>query len=107
MTSDEVRFERWRLARAGGSPWRRVADVERGTLHLGEIEACASTRAVEELAEHLGRDLTEQEVAEALMAYAEDHVRALIDQGEDLSDHSLIIEVDSADREALLPYLEA
>jgi hypothetical protein len=39
------------------------------------------------------------------MAYAEPCVRALLDQGEDLSDHSLIIEVDRDDRDVLRPSL--
>ncbi|MFP4635742.1 MAG: hypothetical protein ACLFRD_07775 [Nitriliruptoraceae bacterium] len=104
-TSDEVRLVRWRLARPQGSPWRRVADVERGDEHLGEIEACMSSKAAEGLAADLGRELSDEQLAAALMAYAEARVRALLDQGEDLSDHSLIIEVDSEDREVLRPYL--
>ena len=105
VAGDEVRFERWRLARPQGSPWRRVADVERGDQHLGEIEACLSFKAAAKLASDLGRDLADEEFTDALMAYAEAHVRALIEQGEDLSDHSLIIEVDSEDRDVLRPYL--
>jgi len=105
MANNEVRFERWRLARSQGSPWRRVADVERGETHLGEIEACLSFKAAAKLASDLGRDLSDEELADALMAYAEDDVRALVEQGEDLSDHSLIIEVDSEDRDVLRPYL--
>jgi hypothetical protein len=58
------------------------------------------------LSDDLGRDLGADELATALMAYAEDELRARLDQGEDLSDHSLIIEVDSADRDALRRYLE-
>lgn len=103
--SDEVRFVQWRLARPQGSPWRRVADVERGDEHLGEIEACLSLKAAARLATDLGRDLSDEELAAALTAYAEADVRALLDQGEDLSDHSLIIEVDSEDRDVLRPYL--
>jgi hypothetical protein len=105
MTSEEIRFVQWRLARPQGSPWRRVADVERGDEHLGEIEACLSSKAAAGLATDLGRDLADEELADALMAYAEVHVRDLLDQGEDLSDHSLIIEVDSDDRDVLRPYL--
>jgi hypothetical protein len=105
MTSEEVRFVQWRLARPQGSPWRRVADVERGDQHLGEIEACLSVKAAARLASELGRDFTDEELAHALMAYAEAYVRALLDQGEDLSDHSLIVEVDSEDRDVLRAYL--
>jgi hypothetical protein len=105
MTSAEVRFVQWRLARPQGSPWRRVADVERGAEHLGEIEACLSSKAAAGLATDLGRDFTDEELADALMAHAEARVRVLLDQGEDLSDHSLIIEVDSDDRDVLRPYL--
>jgi hypothetical protein len=103
--SDEVRFVQWRLARPQGSPWRRVADVERGEEHLGEIEACLSSRAAAKLASDLGREFADEELAAALMAYAQAHVIARLDQGEDLSDHSLIIEVDSDDRDVLRPYL--
>ena len=103
--SEEVRFVQWRLARPHGSPWRRVADVERGEEHLGEIEACLSSKAATALADDLGHDLDNEALAAALMAYAEAHVRALLDQGEDLSDHSLIIEVDRDDRDVLRPYL--
>ncbi len=46
-------------------------------------------------------------MASDVVAYAEGHVRALIEQGEDLSDHSLIIEVDSEDRDVLRPYLRS
>jgi hypothetical protein len=101
----QVRFVQWRLARPQGSPWRRVADVERGEEHLGEIEACLSSKAAAALADDLGRDLDDEELAAALMAYAEARVRALLDQGEDLSDHSLIIEVDRDHRDLLRPYL--
>jgi hypothetical protein len=104
-TSAEVRFVQWRLARPQGSPWRRVADVERGDQHLGEIEACLSFKAAARLADDLDRDLADEELAAALMAYAEAHVLALIDQGVDLSDRSLIIEVDHDDRGVLRPYL--
>lgn len=76
-----------------------------GDEHLGEIEACLSAKAAAALASDLGRDLADEQLAEALMAYAETYVRALLDQGEDLSDHSLIIEVDSEDRNVLRPYL--
>jgi hypothetical protein len=104
-TNEAVRFVQWRLARPEGSPWRRVADVERGDEHLGEIEACLSSNAAAGLATDLGRDIADEELADALMAYAEAHVRDLLDQGEDLSDHSLIIEVDREDRDLLRPYL--
>jgi hypothetical protein len=40
--SKEVRFVQWRLARPEGSPWRRVADVERGGEHLGEMRVRTS-----------------------------------------------------------------
>jgi hypothetical protein len=103
--SEEVRFVQWRLARPQGSPWRRVADVERGDEHLGEIEACLSSKAAAALTDDLGRNLDDEELAVALMAYAESRVRVLLDQGEDLSDHSLIIEVDLDDRDVLRPYL--
>ena len=105
MTSEEVRFANWRLARPEGSPWRRVADVERGDEHVGEIEVCMSSKAAAGLASDLDRDLADEELAGALMAYAEAQVRALLDKGEDLSDHSLIIEVDSVDRGVLRPHL--
>jgi hypothetical protein len=101
----QVRFADWRPAREGGSPWRRVVAIER-VEHLGEAEACLSTAAARALSEDLGRDVGADELATALMAYAEDELRARLDQGEDLSDHSLIIEVDSADRDALRRYLE-
>jgi hypothetical protein len=107
VMSDEVHFERWRLSRPQGSPWRRVADVERGDQHLGEIEACLSFRAAAKLASEMGREFTDEELSAALMAYAEAYVGALVEQGEDLSDHSLIIEVDSEDRDELRPYLPA
>jgi hypothetical protein len=101
----EIRFTGWRLARAGGSPWRRVVDIE-SDHHLGEAEVCLSAAAARALAEDLGRELSDEDLATALMAYAEDELRALLDHGEDLSDHSLIIEVDSVDRGALHRYLE-
>jgi hypothetical protein len=104
-TNEAVRFVQWRLARPEGSPWRRVADVERGDEHLGEIEACLGAKAAAALASDLGRDLPDEDLVAALMAYAEARVRALLDQGEDLSDHSLIIEVDREDRDLLRPYL--
>jgi hypothetical protein len=102
----DVDFVGWRLARADGSPWRRLVDVERDGEHLGEAEACLTAATGAALAADLGRELNPDEVAAALMAYAEDHLRELIDGGEDLSDHSLIIEIDSAHREVLLPYLQ-
>jgi hypothetical protein len=105
MASDEIRFVQWRLARPEGSPWRRVADVERGTRHVGEIEACLSSKAAARLAGEMGREFSDEELAGALMAYAEADVRRRIEQGEDLSDHSLIIEVDTEDRDVLRPYL--
>ena len=104
-TSEAVRFANWRLARPEGSPWRRVVDVERGDEHLGEIEVCMSSKAAAGLATDVDRDLADEEIAGALMAYAETHVRALLEKGEDLSDHSLIIEVDSVDRDVLRPHL--
>jgi hypothetical protein len=55
--SGQVRFERWRLTRPEGSPWRRVADVARGDEHLGEIEACLRAKASAALTADLGRDL--------------------------------------------------
>jgi hypothetical protein len=101
----QIRFADWRPAREGGSPWRRVVAIE-SVEHLGEAEACLSTTAARALAEDLGRPLGDDELATALMSYAEDDLRARLEEGEDLSNHSLIIEIDSADRDALRPYLE-
>jgi hypothetical protein len=64
-----------------------------------------SGKAAAGLADDLHRDLADEELAAALMAYAEDHVGELIDQGVDLSDRSLIIEVDHDDRGVLRRYL--
>jgi hypothetical protein len=102
----EIRFTGWRPAREGGSPLRRVVDIEREE-HVGEAEVCMSATAAKALAEDLGRAVDDDELATALMAYAEDELKALLDHGEDLSDHSLIIEVDSADRDVLRRYLAA
>jgi hypothetical protein len=106
MTAVELRFEHWRPAREGGSPWRRVVDVEQDGDHLGEAEACLTSQTAEALAADLGRRPSDDEFAAALMVYAEARLRELLASGEDLSDHSLIIEVDSAHRDVLLPYLQ-
>jgi hypothetical protein len=106
MADQEIRFVGWRLARAGGSPWRRIVDVERDGEHLGEAEACLTAAAAAAVATDLDREPTDDEVAAALMSYTESHLRDLLERGEDLSDHSLIIEVDSIHRDLLLPYLQ-
>jgi hypothetical protein len=81
-------------------------DVERDGQHLGEAEACLTSATAAALAADLGREMADDEIAQALMRYAEDHLRELVEQGEDLRDHSLIIEVDSDGRQVLLPYLQ-
>jgi hypothetical protein len=106
MSGGAPRFVGWRPAREGGSPWRRVVDIERDGQHLGEAEACVTSETAASLATDVGRELAEDEVAGALMRYAEDRLRELVERGEDLRDHSLIIEVDSHDRQVLLPYLQ-
>lgn len=106
MGGEDLEFTGWRLAREDGSPWRRVVDVERGDEHLGEAEVCLTSAAAAGLAEDLGRQPATEEIADALMAYAEDRLRSLVAEGEDLRDHGLILEIDSADRAVLLPYLQ-
>lgn len=105
MAGEEVRFLQWRPARASSGPWRRIVDVERGEQHLGEVEACLSAEAAEALATQLGRELTQVELTDALRAYVEDHVCAVLDRGEDLSVRSLIIEIDRDHGQVLIPYL--
>lgn len=107
MTVTELQFVSWRPAREGGSPWRRVVDVERDGEHVGEAEACLTSEAAAALGSDLGRNLAEDELADALMSYAESQLRDVLARGEDLSDHSLIFEVDSAHRDVLLPYLQS
>jgi hypothetical protein len=107
VANDEVRFLQWRPARASGGAWRRIVDVERGEQHLGEVEACLSADAANALAPQLGREVTQLELVDAMRAYVEDHVCALLDRGQDLSVRSLIIEIDRDHRELLIPYLRA
>jgi hypothetical protein len=105
VASNEVRFLQWRPARASGGAWRQIVDVERGEQHLGEVEACLSADAANALAAHLDRELSQPELVDALRAYVEGHVCALLERGQDLSVRSLIIEIDRDHRELLLPYL--
>jgi hypothetical protein len=105
VTSDGARFLQWRPARASGGPWRWIVDVERGEHHLGEAEACLSADAAKVLATRLGRELTQPELADALRAYVEDHVCALLDRGQDLAVRSLMIEIGRDHHELLIPYL--
>jgi hypothetical protein len=106
MAASGLQFVGWRLAREGGSPWRRIVDVERDGQHVGEAEACLTSATAAALAADVGRELADEEIAQALMRYAEDQLRELVDQGQNLGDHSLIIEVDSEDRKVLLGYLQ-
>ena len=105
MASGEVRFVRWHPSRAGSGPWRRSVDLELGDRHLGEVEARLGTDVACVLSSELGRELSEDELLYALMAYVEAHARALLDRGEDLSGHHLIIQVDREHRDVLVPYL--
>jgi hypothetical protein len=79
-TDQEIRFVGWPLARAGGSPWRRIVDVERDGEHLGEAEACPTAVAAAALATDLDRELADDEVA------ARCPTRSPTCAGEDLSD---------------------
>lgn len=105
VTSDGVRFLQWRPARASGGPWRWIVDVERGDRHLGEVEVSLSDDAANALAARLQRELTQLELADALRAYVQDHVCALLDRGQDLPVRSLIIEIDRDHHNLLIPYL--
>jgi hypothetical protein len=106
MASDEIRFVRWHPSRPGSGPWRRSVDLELGDRHLGEVEAHLGTDVACVLSSELGRELSEDELLYALMAYVEAHARALLDRGEDLSGYRLIVEVDREHRDLLVPYLQ-
>ncbi|MFP4636511.1 MAG: hypothetical protein ACLFRD_11670 [Nitriliruptoraceae bacterium] len=81
-------------------------DIEREGQHLGQAEACMTSATAAALRGDLGGELSEDESVTALVRYAEDHLGELVEQGEDLRDHSLSSEVARHGRQVLLAYLQ-
>lgn len=103
---DDLSFERWQPVTPDGAVYRQSVIVRRGPEEITEVETRLAYTAGSQLMGKVGRDLTEDELQDAMARYAEDEVRRRVESGDEL-DPFMMIEVTGYDDDLLLPYLQA